>query len=235
MNAAAGRSYLWLFALLAAVGLTADLGSKYGIFTWLYGDGPLPDEPTVAGLVIETEAYSTAINRRVELIPGVFSLTATHLKRPETGDGVLATLRTLSGPNQPHVNHGALFGQDFRFPPEVSNTLFAVVSFLAAVAIVYWCSRTAARRDAVLCAALGLILAGTLGNLFDRLVFAGVRDFLHWYKFVNWPVFNVADVCLVCGAGLLLVHALFTTEEQAVQKPENADAGAMHASTPGGA
>jgi lipoprotein signal peptidase len=58
-----------------------------------------------------------------------------------------------------------------------------------------------------LCAALGLILAGTLGNLYDRLVFNGVRDFLHWDYFYDWPVFNVADCCLVCGAGLLLLQA----------------------------
>jgi signal peptidase II len=49
-------------------------------------------------------------------------------------------------------------------------------------------------------------LAGTLGNLYDRLVFGGVRDFLHFYWF-QWPVFNVADCCLVCGAGLLLIQA----------------------------
>ena len=56
--------------------------------------------------------------------------------------------------------------------------------------------------------ALGLILGGTIGNLYDRLVFGGVRDFLYFYK-IEWPVFNVADCCLVVGAGVLLVQALF--------------------------
>jgi lipoprotein signal peptidase len=55
--------------------------------------------------------------------------------------------------------------------------------------------------------ALGLILGGTVGNLFDRLVFGGVRDFLYFYK-IDWPVFNVADCCLVVGAGILLVQAV---------------------------
>jgi lipoprotein signal peptidase len=54
---------------------------------------------------------------------------------------------------------------------------------------------------------LGLILAGTLGNLYDRILFNGVRDFFHWDYLYNWPVFNVADCCLVVGAGLLLVQA----------------------------
>jgi hypothetical protein len=65
-----------------------------------------------------------------------------------------------------------------------------------------------------------LILGGTIGNLYDRLVFGGVRDFLYFY-YIEWPVFNFADCCLVVGAGLLLVHALFgtvpTTEQPASQ------------------
>src|SRR5262249_48937460 len=97
--------------------------------------------------------------------------------------------------------------------------LFAIVSVAAALAIIYWSSRTLAARDRFLCLALGLILAGTLGNLYDRLVFNGVRDFL-WVFLKNgedppqiifdWPIFNIADCCLVLGAGLLLVQAFFT-------------------------
>ena len=96
--------------------------------------------------------------------------------------------------------------------------MFAAVSFLAAVGIAYWSRRPATRGDRILCAALGLILAGTIGNLYDRLVFDGVRDFLHWYRWFDWPVFNIADCCLVFGAGLLLAHA-FLTVEQVVEEP----------------
>ncbi len=39
------------------------------------------------------------------------------------------------------------------------------------------------------------------------MVFHGVRDFLHWNYLFDWPVFNLADCCLVCGAGLLLLQA----------------------------
>ncbi len=67
-----------------------------------------------------------------------------------------------------------------------------------------------------MCFALGLILGGTLGNLYDRIVFSGVRDFLWWHKYVDWPVFNIADCCLVCGAALLLIEAFFTKVEPAL-------------------
>jgi lipoprotein signal peptidase len=106
----------------------------------------------------------------------------------------------------PHVNHGALFGF-LRGYQSLANGGFALVSLLAALAIAYWsCLRTTA-RDRWLCVALGLILAGTLGNLYDRVVFNGVRDFLHWDYLFDWPVFNLADCCLVAGAGVLLLQA----------------------------
>ena len=84
--------------------------------------------------------------------------------------------------------------------------MFAAVSIAAAAGIVVWACRRTTAVDVWLCAALGLILGGTIGNLYDRLVFNGVRDFLYFYK-IEWPVFNVADCCLVVGACMLLAHA----------------------------
>ena len=119
----------------------------------------------------------------------------------------------------PKVNHGALFGLGgessvFGLHFGGSNTIFALVSLLAAAAIVIWSTRPSTKGDGILCAALGLILAGTLGNLYDRIVFHGVRDFLYFY-WIEWPVFNVADCCLVCGAGILLLQAFATQPEPA--------------------
>jgi lipoprotein signal peptidase len=106
----------------------------------------------------------------------------------------------------PYVNQGALFGL-LQNHKELANAGFAVVSVLAVAAIVWWSAQKTTARDRWLCATLGLILAGTVGNLYDRLVFNGVRDFLHWNYLFDWPIFNVADSCLVTGAGLLLLQA----------------------------
>jgi lipoprotein signal peptidase len=221
MNAATTRSYLWLFWLLAGLGLVADQASKYGIFTWLYSDGTPMAEETVLGtfaLVTEIrpdppprEARST---REVKIVPGTFDIVAAHTAEREEGSGILASLRRVSGDQLPFLNRGALFGWGGgRTDGQDLNTLFAIVSLLAAAGIIYWSTRTATRSDRLLCAALGLILAGTLGNLYDRVVFSGVRDFLHWYRFYDWPVFNLADSCLVCGAAVLLIHAFFAVEQ----------------------
>jgi len=111
-----------------------------------------------------------------------------------------------SGTVVPHVNHGALFGF-LRGHKKLANSGFALISLLAAVAIAIWSLQRSTARDRWLCAALGLILGGTLGNLYDRLLFDGVRDFLHWNYLFDWPVFNIADCCLVSGAALLLIQA----------------------------
>jgi lipoprotein signal peptidase len=187
----AERSCRKLFWGLAAAGLVADQVSKYGVFRWLYNGGQGQDYPVVTG---------------------AFDLLTRYSGEP--GSGVL---RTWSGPLLPAVNAGALFGK--QLPAWVvqwlggtselwSNRFFAAISLVAAVAIVWWSSRPSARHERGLSAALGLILAGTLGNLYDRLVFGGVRDFLHaYYQSFDWPVFNVADCCLVIGAFLLLAQA----------------------------
>jgi lipoprotein signal peptidase len=124
----------------------------------------------------------------------------------DTGFQLLASSRPAAdGSYVPRVNTGALFGlgQDEAW----ANNAFAVISVVAAGAILYWSLRKGAARSLWVCVALGLILAGTLGNLYDRVVFHGVRDFLHWNYLYNWPVFNIADSCLVVGAGLLLLQA----------------------------
>lgn len=185
----ADRSYRVLFWSLALVGLAADQASKYGIFAWL---AKAPEQK----YYFFGEKYAEDAHRS-------FSLVAKSTSDP-------------AGRIVPHVNHGALFGF-MREHETVANAAFAGISLLAAVAIIGWSMLSSTARDRWLCAALGLILAGTLGNLYDRLTFNGVRDFLHWNYLFDWPVFNVADCCLVCGAGLLLIQAFLS---QPVQKSD---------------
>ena len=53
---------------------------------------------------------------------------------------------------------------------------------------------------------LGLLAAGIVGNLTDRILRGAVTDFLHFYvREYAWPSFNVADSCICIAAGLLIV------------------------------
>jgi signal peptidase II len=124
------------------------------------------------------------------------------------GPGFALQARHINNGNdlEPQVNTGALFG--WLGDKEQANNGFAVISLLAALLIAYWSFRQTTGRDRWLCISLGLILAGTLGNFYDRVVFSGVRDFLDFYWGEHhWPTFNVADCCLVCGAFLLLIQS----------------------------
>jgi signal peptidase II len=127
---------------------------------------------------------------------------------------------------QTSLNEGALFGMGQGFWP-----LFAAMSIGAAVGIAVWLFAAGAAHDWLLTVALGLVTAGIFGNLYDRLGLPGlvwhdaghlpgqpvhaVRDFILMFEIGgwHWPNYNLADSSLVCGAALLVVHAMLTKSD----------------------
>ena len=83
-------------------------------------------------------------------------------------------------------------------PPAWLLGLVALVTMVAIV--VAWMRR--GQRPWLEHAAFAMILAGAIGNALDRLVSGRVVDFIHIHF---WPVFNIADVLIVVGVGLLLL------------------------------
>ena len=60
-----------------------------------------------------------------------------------------------------------------------------------------------------------LIIAGALGNVLDRFRLGYVIDFVEWYyRSFHWPVFNVADSCIVVGATLMVLFNLSSKDKQ---------------------
>lgn len=57
----------------------------------------------------------------------------------------------------------------------------------------------------------GLVLGGAAGNLLDRVASGGVTDYLDLRV---WPIFNLADVAIVCGVALLVLGTLFPPQKQ---------------------
>ena len=196
------RSYRWLLISLAVVGFLADQASKYEVFRWLYHSD---------------KNIAVTFRGEWEVIEGWFRLTAEFDPTNPPCDCQFHSLQTWSAPLMPRVNHGALFGLGGQHKGS-ANQAFAAISLIAAAGIIFWSFRQSTAADAWICAALGLILGGTLGNLYDRIVFNGVRDFLYFYK-IDWPVFNVADCCLVVGAGMLLFHAFFVQADEEATAP----------------
>ncbi len=125
-------------------------------------------------------------------------------------DGLLSYGRTL--------NPGVVFGIGPKF-----QLFWKVVSVLAIPAIVA-VFFSVKRPKWILTASLGMILAGTIGNMYDRLKFDAVRDFLKFYVVSGgqekvWPLFNLADSYICVGVFLLTVEMLFFDEKKKPAAP----------------
>jgi lipoprotein signal peptidase len=86
-----------------------------------------------------------------------------------------------------------------------------------------------------------MLLAGVLGNAYDRIVFGHVRDMIHALPGWTWPgtwqvgsypgkgrevfpfIFNVADILLCVGVGLMILYSLFASPEKEPIKDKSAD------------
>ena len=86
---------------------------------------------------------------------------------------------------------------------------FAAVALIASTAITLWLRglKPHQRWEA---AALAMVLGGALGNLWDRLWYGYVIDFLDvYYGNYHWPAFNIADTAITIGAAMLIIDLLF--------------------------
>jgi len=134
---------------------------------------------------------------------------------------------------QKSLNEGALFGMG-----QGKVWFFALFSLAALLAIPVWLFWFRAAQDRWLNTALGCVMGGILGNLYDRVGLPGldwglfnpiragervyaVRDWilLQWDDRWVWPNFNIADMLLVGGAGLLMIQALLLTPNSAQADP----------------
>ena len=85
---------------------------------------------------------------------------------------------------------------------------FAAIAVVASIVISFLIIKNG--NKALFCAGLALILGGALGNLYDRIVYGHVVDFLDFHAAGwHWPAFNVADSAITVGAALLIVESFF--------------------------
>lgn len=82
--------------------------------------------------------------------------------------------------------------------------LFALIAVVVSAVLVVWLKRLG-RNETWLAVALALVLGGALGNLYDRIAYGHVIDFIlvHWQNRWYFPAFNVADSAITVGAVML--------------------------------
>ena len=103
-------------------------------------------------------------------------------------------------------NHGVSFGMLSGIVPWWALILLSV-AIVSTFTVWLWRS-----HSRVVGAALGLVIGGALGNVLDRARFRAVTDFLDFHLGGHhWPVFNLADVAVVCGGALLMLDSFRAT------------------------
>lgn len=132
-------------------------------------------------------------------------------------------ITNLPGPTKPFIpgliefqftaNHGAVFGMG-----QGQRALFVGVSVAAIIFIFYLFLGSGHQRLYQII--LGMLMAGVLGNLYDRVRYGYVRDMIH--ALPNWPhvfpwIFNIADSLLCTGVFLMIVYSLFQHPGKAKQ------------------
>ena len=98
------------------------------------------------------------------------------------------------------LNSGLSFGQGRGLTPYIT-----VLGIVLVAGLVVWSRRLTSPAMAV---AVGFLLGGACGNLADRLFRGHDGAVVDFIDFQWWPVFNVADIAVFCGAALLIVATL---------------------------
>jgi signal peptidase II len=107
----------------------------------------------------------------------------------------------------PVINEGGVCGYF-----QGSGLRFIIIGIVVIGAMpILW--RSLPVNRALIRLSLGLLLAGAVGNLLDRMRFGYVIDFVS-VEFISWPAFNVSDSAMVIGTGILGYYLFLEEEEQ---------------------
>lgn len=110
-------------------------------------------------------------------------------------------------------NFGAAWGFLGGVDEKIRRPFFIGISILAVI-VVMSLYRQVQPGQRMLATALSLIVGGALGNFIDRVMYGYVVDFIDWYittggEEKHWPTFNIADIAITIGVGLLALEILF--------------------------
>jgi len=114
-------------------------------------------------------------------------------------------------------NRGAAFGM-----MQGGRWFFLLITFAACILIIWYLFRERRRMHALMKLSLSLVLGGAVGNLIDRVLLGYVRDMIY-VRLIDFPVFNVADMAVCIGCGLLILDILFFKGKTYFDAPKAAE------------
>ncbi len=111
-----------------------------------------------------------------------------------------------------HRNRGAAFGI-----LENQRWFFIIVTTIVVIGIIWYLQKVMKTNNKLLPLALSLVLGGAIGNFIDRILTGEVVDFLQFnFGSYEFPIFNVADSCIVIGVGLIILDSLLDMKRNPV-------------------
>ena len=202
------------FVALTAIALAADLLSKHYVFQHL-----TPDQEALTERIEQIQSDALSDQRYLRKLDSREMLPHLNL-RQHVCPGLDLVLS---------ANKGAVFGMELHESGYVHRLIVSLATLIVTVLMTWWFA-TSHRGAWYVHVSTALILAGALGNLYDRLasciplggmdpILYNVRDFIDCSSIplpfgFRWVwVFNVADVWLVVGVALMMLHwlvAMFT-------------------------
>jgi lipoprotein signal peptidase len=216
---------IFCFIALTTVALAADLLSKHYVFQHL-----MPANEPLARRIESIQAGAQANPELARKLTSREMLQYLNL-RQEVCPGLDFVLS---------LNKGAVFGMELHKSGNVHRLIVAMATLIVTVLMACWFA-TSHRRAWCVHLSTALILAGALGNLYDRLascvtlpgmdpILYNVRDFLDCSSIplpFGWSyvwIFNIADVWLVVGVAMMMLHWLVAMIHDAKHKPKATEA-----------
>ncbi|MFT5162733.1 MAG: signal peptidase II [Alteromonadaceae bacterium] len=120
-----------------------------------------------------------------------------------------------------NITHVHNYGAAFSFLSDAGGWqrwFFTGITIVVSVVLLWFLYKTP-RTNKLLGLAYSLVLGGAMGNLYDRMSYGYVEDFIHVY-YQNWhfPAFNVADSAITIGAFLLIFDAFTNNPDSSSRK-----------------
>ena len=107
-----------------------------------------------------------------------------------------------------------------------NNTVLLVILTIVFLFIIVLLNYSFKKKDYFYAISMGLLLGGAICNLYDRIKFGYVRDFIN-LEFINFPVFNIADIAITIGVILIAVYFLFISPKYDEKQDTIADESAL--------
>ena len=107
-----------------------------------------------------------------------------------------------------HRNFGAAWGI-----LEGQIEFFVLITIASLGVFAYFAKDVDFKTKFLYSTSIAMLIGGTIGNFIDRVGGKGVVDFID-FKIINFPIFNVADICLTCGCAILAFYLIFLESKE---------------------